>query len=878
MNKVKKIAGSKWHIMLSFIAPAILLLVIYAIKGVYPFGNRSIAYYDMAQSYIPAYSYAWDVLHGLKSPYISFNAAMGCSMTDIMGFFVYFPTNLFLYFVPRTNLLGSMSYFLILKLMLISGFMSLYVSKRSENKLIVFLSGFAYATSGFVVQYYSNIYYLDSMILLPVLVHATEELLQRKKKILYIISIVLLMLTNPQMILPVGIYVILKVFFYCKRVEDKAERSKILIELIIYTAIGVMISAFSLIPSLISTTESSRFTKSQNSEFLSILLSSQTEFFNQKMFMLYGCEAAIAVIIALILAGRKTIRKYAESIVMIVILALPIVFENINLIWHGGSYQHFPMRFAYLLSFECILLVVSFMEDKEVGEYKFGFIAQLFGIAMIPLLSIVLWVFLRGFCAYGIRDVNVYNPYGVILIVTILFYLLAAVMPQNKIRRVCITAMILVQGSMALFAFVAPTDVYLPECDNELAVKAETLYENNSKKTDGGVFDRVKDRNISMITNYGFIADTPSIGGWMNGINSKLQAQMDRMGYSINYTRILDGGGTAFTDALLGAKRIYSEIALNLDDVYKKTDKENVYGCKHTLPQSFLIGEEPGDESTGFEYQNELFSCVTGMEEDLFESYLFTELKYDTVENNGSYQYTTTLDVTEPSVLYMYSEDSYEDGYAFAVNDEIISLPILTETDNQLYAQFFLNGMIEAGEYSEGPIEVSVITNFDAPYSIYVGLMKLSVLESGFDRINDSIDVKSYAGKRDVTIEYESQEGGNMFIPLEYSEGWNAEIDGKITSVKAVLDDSFMGINAPEGKHTVTLKYTPKGQNAGVIMTIVGALAFACVIVLDRKKKLDSIKAPAALWSIYALGVGAFFAFVYIIPILSSIIMLFINV
>lgn len=872
MDKVRKFVSARWHIIMSFLAPALVLLIVYALKGIYPFGNRSISYYDMPQSYIPAYCYTWDVFHGLKSPFISFDAAMGCSMTDIMGFFVFFPTNLFFLFVPRDNMLGSMSFFLIIKLMLASGFMSMYVSKRTENKLYIFMAGFAYATSGYVVQYYTNIYYLDSVILLPVLLHALAELLSRRKRILYTLSIVCLMFLNPQMILPVAIYIVFKTYFLLRSEEDKKSRVKSLFDLIVCTLIGVLISGFSLIPSLIQTTASSRFERNQEGGIISILASAQTEFVCQKEFMLYGCEVAIAVIIAIAVSGKITLKKYSDSIVMIILLALPIVFENINLLWHGGSYEQFPMRFAYILSFECIVLTVGYLSDNDIKDFKYGGLTQLLGIAFAPVLCVILWVFLKGFQQFGIRALEAYNPYCIIVLpITVLFYFMAVISKKKQVRDILIAIMIIVQGTLAIFAFLAPTEVYSLECDNILAQKAEDLYDAGRQNNP---LERYKDRNVSLTSNYGFISDVPSIGGWMNGINPNAQEQLERMGYSVNYTRLLDGCGTLFTDAMLGVRKIYSETDPNLEVAYRDTDSDNIYDCNYTLPNCFFLNDETQSDSRAFEYQNELFRNVTGVDKDLFETYLFTDLSYDIENNDGTYRYSASIDVTEPSVLYFFGEGYYQDSYAFAVNNEVVKLPYLTVPDNQLYAQFFLNGMVEVGEYQEGPLDLSVFTNFDAPYNIYVGLLKLSVLEEGIKKVNASVNVITEAGKREVNLQYKTTQSGNMFIPLEFNEGWSAEIDGTKTPVKPVLGDSFISIDAPEGTHTITLKFMPKGAVFGTVMTVIGILFFAGIIILDKKSKMPEIKVPDVLWSFYSFVVVVIVALMYVMPILSSIVVL----
>ena len=53
-----------------FIAPlcvTIILLIIYAIKGIFPFGKMTIANGDMGQSYMTFYHFLYDIFYNGKS-------------------------------------------------------------------------------------------------------------------------------------------------------------------------------------------------------------------------------------------------------------------------------------------------------------------------------------------------------------------------------------------------------------------------------------------------------------------------------------------------------------------------------------------------------------------------------------------------------------------------------------------------------------------------------------------------------------------------------------------------------------------------------------------------------------------------------------------
>ena len=68
MEKVKKYG----KFLIAPIIAVAITLVIYAIKGIYPFGGMTIAHADMGQSYETFYHLLWDILRGEKSILYSF--------------------------------------------------------------------------------------------------------------------------------------------------------------------------------------------------------------------------------------------------------------------------------------------------------------------------------------------------------------------------------------------------------------------------------------------------------------------------------------------------------------------------------------------------------------------------------------------------------------------------------------------------------------------------------------------------------------------------------------------------------------------------------------------------------------------------------------
>ena len=141
-----------------FIAPVIvtiILLIVYAIKGVYPFGVNTVAYYDMPSNHVTGYTWLWDVLHGKEGLYLNWNEGLGVSTAG--GGDVFNPINLFFLFVPRDGILYAISFFLLIKMILSSFTMSYYIKRHFDNTTFTVCAGIIYTFSGYVLQYYTNI-------------------------------------------------------------------------------------------------------------------------------------------------------------------------------------------------------------------------------------------------------------------------------------------------------------------------------------------------------------------------------------------------------------------------------------------------------------------------------------------------------------------------------------------------------------------------------------------------------------------------------------------------------------------------------------------------------------------------------------------------
>lgn len=93
---------------------------------------------------------------------------------------------------------------------------------------------------------------------------------------------------------------------------------------------------------------------------------------------------------------------------VIAMLCAPILLESTNLLWHGGSYQGYTMRFAYILTF-WLLIAGAYVCDKELLTELIG-VKSLFSksVGIVSLFLLILVTILQYFLLKG-AELSVYK-------------------------------------------------------------------------------------------------------------------------------------------------------------------------------------------------------------------------------------------------------------------------------------------------------------------------------------------------------------------------------------------------------------------------------------------------------------------------------------
>lgn len=885
--KIKRQISNNLGMFCSCVSTAILLLFVYMLRGIYPFGNGNISYYDMAQANVPAAYYVYDFLHGDAGMWWNWLIGSGCTLADSIGNSILSPFNLMFLFVSRSRILEAMSWFLLIKLCACAASITFY-SQRTFGRLGSYwhvVIGILYASGGFVLQYYTNIHFLDIVALFPLLIYFCDRLLEDEKALGYILLMSLGLINNIHMMSMVCWFIVLYVAYPIRQM-DKAKRRRAGFLLGISTVIAICLSACVTLPVLAVLFQSGRSQLETNKafEFLYGILVNQSK--NAKLFMLYGSEIALSSLLYCALFMRKRIRETWKYLRMVIFLVIPIPFELVNRFWHIGGYVQFPMRFGYMLPFAGLALLGKILvlqeEQSEVKESVWRKYAGLFAIAGIPFLGVTLFGFAKLFSQYGIRDDSSFRPYWSLLAIFVIVYFLALCTKERRIRYAVCGLAVILQFSIGWYGFLAPAEEASPECTDDIVYNGERLRDALRAPDDDeyNYLNRMKDASVSLNANYGNIVGRASISSWSYGIKPNLVPLLEHLGYNSNYIRTIDGGATVFTDAFfrMGSVISYEKLDENLYDLSGTVDEYFISDARYLYPFGVVVSENhldaelANEETSVYQWQNALYQLVSGDSDFIMTSvYVDDFLEQESFDDQmNGYVYEYSIPVEDEAAMYL--SPLKNNQYMFWVDDEQLSIHDLANAENTIYPGFFANGLISLGVRENTSIELKICCpNPLEEESVELGFLSLNKLQDSIDYQNSfARTVKVHSDGLSMEISGVN-EGSYLLLPMDELDSYKLTINGRRGQTADPFCDALVMVALDEGDNQLELRYVPKGLHVGIVVSCVGLVLLG--LLLRYKDILLSWQwISSIVLFMYYLVFWGFIILVYILPIIATII------
>ena len=780
--------------MSAFALTAVLLLLVFHMGEVYPFGDRALLKWDMELQYVDFFHWWHRVLHGQASMIYSLSKSLGDNTIGLVSYYLSSPFNLLLYFTDDIPLFISIA--TILKLASASMTCYIFLTCRFPSVRFIWnlLLSLSYGLMGYNMCQASNIMWLDGVIWLPIVMLGVWKLLFDHKTILFYLSVIFSILCNWY-----TAYVIcLFSFFYFTYEALKKNKFAFIVTIkteyicflhyCITATCAVLTTMFFFFPVIKNLLQGKGIDTSGTwpisfhcglNDILKGCFFLTVPYTNQGLTLFCGTVSLIALV-GFFLSRRELFKAKIWTLCYLLFFLLCATFIPLENIWNGfRNVFSYYCRFSFVISFFILYVAATFLSSVIIHK------AYLYRITAV-------------FCALLTCAELAYGSY------------------QTFAKGYHKSAPTYNQYASAQRDFVQN----IHALDDTLFYRAE---QTSSWRTNEDHFFGNFNEGLS----YGFMP----LSSYSSTYNSSIMSFYNRCGYS-SCNRLITWCEPILTsDSLLGIKYVlgdftqygYKQISDN--DYNGKTIYENPYALGLGYKTSEDIVSEIQAENT-FEYQNELLSKIVGHP---VECYKICPARKEKTENGYRFEITST---GKDSIVYGYC--SYAQG-----NDLNLYVDGNLRTTYSVWSSY---KTFQVGNGGNAPHVVELKGDLTRDKEIegvfyYLDMQEFRsiIREISQNQVTTSALTDTY-----IQCEYTATEAGELvMLTIPYDEGWTIYVNGQ-ESQGNKLQDIFTGVCVSPGVNTIELKYTLPGLRAGILLSCIGAIgyAFTCSFLQKRKRRL----------------------------------------
>ena len=812
-------------LLAAFFVPVLVLVVIFAQRGIFPFGEECFLRTDMYHQYAPFFSeFQYKLTHGGSLLY-SWDIGMGVNFSALYAYYLASPMNWLVALCPRQFLIEFMTVLIVIKTGLSGLFFTWYLRKHTGTREFgSCFFGIFYALSGYMAAYSWNIMWLDCILLFPVILFGLERLVKEKKGMVYCIALGLSILSNYYISIMICIFmviyaVVLVILYPPKTGKEFAATAG---RFTLYSLLAGGLAAVVLLPEIyaLQATASGNFDFPKTvSSYFSIfdmiarhMGNVQTEIGLDHWPNIY-CGVAVLMLLLLYL-GNKNIKIKEKAVYFSLLLFFYASFSVnvLNFIWHGFHYPNsLPCRQSFI--YIALVLVMCYKAYLELKNTPWKHIVMAFwGAAAFVIL------------AEKLVDNEEQFHFAVFYAAILFLALYTGCIYLYHSRKWCRDGVLLaVLGLVFCESAVNMAVTSIPTTSRTAYVKdnEDTMLLADSIRS--SVFYRIE-KGESRTKNDGAWMNFPSASLFSSVASAAMSDFFKSVGCESSTNAYSVKGSTPFIDALFAARYgIYpdQQPADSLKEQIGRQGSMWLYENIYTLPVGFVMPQDMEtnwvlDSGNPANVQNDL-SSVLGVSNLLVPAEGVSEGKKLTFTADASgdyYVYVTNKKVEEVSAEIgerSLSFDNVDRGYFL----ELGYLPKGQE-------------VILQSQTDGNPAMQAEIWRFDpeAMEEIYQCLSK------------SPLELSSWTDTG-LAGSINTPEGGTMFTSIPYDKGWKIWVDGTAVSGRPVFD-AFLGVDLEPGEHKIRLSYEPQGLKTGAVITGVSAAAVAALAVcgwMKNKKK-----------------------------------------
>lgn len=902
----------KWLKVLEYSLPALISIFVYLFamicKGIAPFGKESICYIDCSDGLIPAYTGLWDWLHGRGSFMVSFNLGAGGSLFSsfvLNGFLS--PISWLIGIFPRDYIMTGISLLFIVRLALMAT-TAYFCFKRFFPKIsqwILLMFAIVWTFSGWTMVHFTNIGWLDLMILFPLLILSAKQLVEQNKIFWFVIVLSYMLILSYYITYMVLVGTVVVATVYVFTACEKSKRMKVASSLFYAIFISLLISMVTFIPSMVTSLGGHRFVGSNSAEKNELYL-----YFFSKLAVVIMFALPVVFFMRLMFKYKQDKRNVLFFMLSFLICGIGLIVEPINKMWHTGSFFCFPLRYGFFLIMILIMgslyyinkyLLVSEQEtsskqekvaeqtlennpEKPKKKKYFNAVQAFLPFSLIFAVGMTVFCMILGIGVQLLRAIS-FVDFVYYLLMFAFTYVAIELALRVKNKRLEFGKM---KGGVLIFTLSMIQVVLLMV--GYLGAPYAEYFDTTSRVNNAFYIDvsglengyKIKDKDALYNYNFPYLIDYASMSTWIH-ISSEEQYQAyHHLGYNTQSTILYSSGGTYMTDLLLGNRYVLSKTVLD-DDYYtfikefdfknsktNEMEKVKLYELALQARSAFTTNVDLStliDEKTNLvEIQNIVYKAIFSQTSDIMKN-----LSVGIVEDAENEKFVVTVYSSVGKILYAVSDVG---EFEIVLNGEKTSL---------------LNGLNDLGVNATSDIEFVIEKNatnetaFGKNFTKEDILTKLgfadfdiatfkTVYENNFLTSNVSLETT----KDKINISFDNTTGQKyLFVPYVNLANMNVSVNGKQTEVKNAFYN-FMTFEIENETNNIQISYSPKLVKPCLFITIGAIVIFVVFSLLNSRFKLADKKFVVWVGTIGACAILLAVGFlVYLKPFFNTFVILF---
>ncbi|MDO4850115.1 MAG: YfhO family protein [Coriobacteriia bacterium] len=879
-----------------FAAPLLALAILcaaFAARGIYPFGDLSVAIWDMDIQYVGLFGWLSNVMHGQGSLAYSFSAGMGEGMASTIAYYLASPFNLLAWFFDAEHAPQLMSWLTLAKLSTAALTCYAFLRRRHRPGFIHVVLAVAYALCGWSVAQCSNIMWLDGLIMLPLVALGTWRAVEQGRCLTLFLSVAGAVLFNWYSGYMDCLFSVFY-FFVCWLEQPRGRRrvrQGLRYGATMLLALGASMALF--LPAIIGLLNSPEGGGSLLSNVLQARMSCNPikAVAGFALGVTPSSDWAVTPALytgelALVLAGAFLANPGASRRARLLnggLLAFMVVCMCVwplDIMW--SSFKHvtsYYFRYAYVVSFVLVVVAARGWEALDgvrgaararICAVSAGSLAVLVGGAQLAY-RVLKHEWLTGSWFFA-ADMAM-------LVACAALVWLAGEERRVRARSALACACVLSAAALGVnawraFGHYSRSVDYWGLYTSQMRAACDELPRDGEQQDIRVAVDgltAVGQGRDAPTTTEGLLLGVSSPQEYTSTLNGAYTGMLASLGYSSAneifgyYYR----AAMPAADALLGVDYLVSQVDVPLAErlalaAELPADGYGVWRSEVALPSAYGIRSGAGDvawpsDMSDFDYQTDLndhwegsspprdpFANQEAMWADMTgsdASGLYAEATAVEDESAATEEWRAwTITVSEDGPLYLFVPMMSALRYSFAVgvNGSWVSSVGFN----------FNNGVIYLGEYSAGEqLRVSLeLTEKYSPTQAKHALTasssedliqartlntdELKRLRSLVDE--DAAQVETFEDGR-VRLSFTASEDETLCTVIPYDSGWSVTVDGEKAEVRA-LYGGLCGVDLSAGEHTVEFTYRTPGLLAGCAVCAASVVVFGVWREVARRR------------------------------------------